>query len=167
MLTLFVSFSQVWDVISNQEAVQIVSSTKERGKSAKRLVECATGAWKRKRKGIAVDDCSAICLFFDSFAPLECWFLIQHVKQIIMTSNSSYVSRFVVSSFIKFSCIFFFQSTLGGRQIICGAEIFWLLDLSNIYSSVLRAFLLLNPKKKMIKKKIYCSYIVRIQSITP
>ncbi|KAJ0961135.1 hypothetical protein J5N97_000885 [Dioscorea zingiberensis] len=54
----------VWDVVSNQEAIQIVSSTKERGKAAKRLVECAVRAWKRKRKGIAVDDCSAICLFF-------------------------------------------------------------------------------------------------------
>ncbi|CAL9069515.1 probable protein phosphatase 2C 34 [Musa acuminata AAA Group] len=54
----------VWDVISNQEAVNIVSSTKDRRKSAKRLVECAVGAWKRKRRGVAVDDCSAVCLFF-------------------------------------------------------------------------------------------------------
>ncbi|XP_043697177.1 probable protein phosphatase 2C 34 [Telopea speciosissima] len=53
----------VWDVISNQEAVQIVSSTPERAKSAKRLVECAVSAWKRKRRGIAMDDISAICLF--------------------------------------------------------------------------------------------------------
>ncbi|XP_010921599.1 probable protein phosphatase 2C 73 [Elaeis guineensis] len=62
----------VWDVVSNQEAVQIVSSTKERGKSAKRLVECAVRAWKRKRRGIAIDDCSAICLFFDSSPPSLC-----------------------------------------------------------------------------------------------
>ncbi|GMY21827.1 probable protein phosphatase 2C 34 [Fagus crenata] len=54
----------VWDVISNQEAVQIVSSTPDRAKSAKRLVECAVHAWKRKRQGIAIDDISAICLFF-------------------------------------------------------------------------------------------------------
>ncbi|XP_031276001.1 probable protein phosphatase 2C 34 [Pistacia vera] len=56
----------VWDVISNQEAVQIVSSTPDRAKSAKRLVECAVHAWKRKRKCIAMDDISAICLFFHS-----------------------------------------------------------------------------------------------------
>ncbi|KAK6159858.1 hypothetical protein DH2020_003239 [Rehmannia glutinosa] len=60
----------VWDVISNQEAVRIVSSTPDRAKSAKRLVECAARAWKRKRKGIAMDDISAIVLFLHSTDPL-------------------------------------------------------------------------------------------------
>ncbi|GAA0171834.1 hypothetical protein LIER_25779 [Lithospermum erythrorhizon] len=55
---------KVWDVISNQEAVQIVSSTPNGAKSAKLLVECAVRAWKRKRRGIAMDDISAIVLFF-------------------------------------------------------------------------------------------------------
>ncbi|XP_031277161.1 probable protein phosphatase 2C 34 [Pistacia vera] len=54
----------VWDVISNQEAVEIVSSTGEREQSAKRLVECAARAWKYKKRGIAMDDISAVCLFF-------------------------------------------------------------------------------------------------------
>ncbi|KAI6693003.1 hypothetical protein NL676_020713 [Syzygium grande] len=54
----------VWDVISNHEAVQIVSSAPDREKSAKTLVECAARAWKLKRRGIAMDDISAICLFF-------------------------------------------------------------------------------------------------------
>uniref|UniRef100_A0A0D9WFK7 protein-serine/threonine phosphatase n=1 Tax=Leersia perrieri TaxID=77586 RepID=A0A0D9WFK7_9ORYZ len=56
----------VWDVVSNEEAVQIVATTPEREKAAKRLVEFAVRAWRRKRRGIAVDDCSAICLFFHS-----------------------------------------------------------------------------------------------------
>ncbi|GJM88355.1 hypothetical protein PR202_ga04410 [Eleusine coracana subsp. coracana] len=56
----------VWDVISNEEAVQIVAATADREKAAKRLVESAVRAWRRKRRGIAVDDCSAICLFFHS-----------------------------------------------------------------------------------------------------
>ncbi|KAK7344258.1 hypothetical protein VNO77_13669 [Canavalia gladiata] len=60
----------VWDVISNQEAVDIVSSA-ERTESAKRLVECAMHAWKRKRRGIAMDDISAICLFFHSSTSLD------------------------------------------------------------------------------------------------
>uniref|UniRef100_A0ACD5U343 Uncharacterized protein n=1 Tax=Avena sativa TaxID=4498 RepID=A0ACD5U343_AVESA len=56
----------VWDVISNQEAVQIVAGTPDREKAAKRLVQCAVRAWGRKRRGYAVDDCSAVCLFFHS-----------------------------------------------------------------------------------------------------
>ncbi|KAF8748865.1 hypothetical protein HU200_012792 [Digitaria exilis] len=56
----------VWDVLSNEEAVQIVAATPDREKAAKRLVECAVRAWRHKRRGIAVDDCSAICLFFHS-----------------------------------------------------------------------------------------------------
>ncbi|KAK4491368.1 hypothetical protein RD792_002107 [Penstemon davidsonii] len=68
---MVVYFVKVWDVISNQEAVEIISTTRERGKSAKRLVECAARAWRRKRKGIAMDDISAIVLFFHS-SPLLC-----------------------------------------------------------------------------------------------
>lgn len=56
----------VWDVVSNQEAIEMVSSTPDRARSAKCLVEYAVRAWKRKRRGIAMDDISAICLFFHS-----------------------------------------------------------------------------------------------------
>lgn len=56
----------VWDVVSNQEAIQIVASTPDRAKAAKRLVQCAALAWKEKRRGIAMDDISAICFFFHS-----------------------------------------------------------------------------------------------------
>ncbi|WCJ23427.1 Protein phosphatase 2C family protein [Euphorbia peplus] len=54
----------LWDVISNKEAVEIVSTTTNRKKAAKRLVHCATQAWKYKKRGIAMDDISATCLFF-------------------------------------------------------------------------------------------------------
>jgi serine/threonine protein phosphatase PrpC len=43
-------------------ALQLVSSTADREKSTKRLVECAVGAWKQKKRGIATDDISTICL---------------------------------------------------------------------------------------------------------
>jgi len=56
----------VWDVISNQEAAEIVSSAPDRAKAARWLVDHAARAWKRKRRGIAMDDISAICLFFRS-----------------------------------------------------------------------------------------------------
>ncbi|XP_037413448.1 probable protein phosphatase 2C 48 [Triticum dicoccoides] len=59
----------VWDVLSNEEAVRIVAATPDREKAAKRLVECAVRGWRRKRRGVAVDDCSAVCLFFHTPAP--------------------------------------------------------------------------------------------------
>ncbi|OMP11453.1 phosphatase 2C (PP2C)-like protein [Corchorus olitorius] len=71
----------VWDVVSNQEAIQIVSSTPDKAKAAKRLVECAVHAWKKKRKGIAMDDISAICLFFHSSSSS------QHEVDLIATSK--------------------------------------------------------------------------------
>ncbi|QCD80012.1 protein kinase [Vigna unguiculata] len=58
----------VWDVISNQEAVEIVSATPHKEKAAQKLVKCAIREWKRKKSGIAMDDMSAICLFFHSFS---------------------------------------------------------------------------------------------------
>ncbi|XP_038880518.1 probable protein phosphatase 2C 34 [Benincasa hispida] len=60
----------IWDAVSNQEAVQIVHSTIDREKSARRLVEYATRAWKRKRPRIAADDMSVIVLYLHS-APLH------------------------------------------------------------------------------------------------
>ncbi|CAL1407537.1 unnamed protein product [Linum trigynum] len=56
----------VWDVVSNQEAVQIVSSVTDRSKAAKCLVKAAMKAWRRRRRGIAMDDISAVCLFLHS-----------------------------------------------------------------------------------------------------
>ncbi|KAM0845256.1 hypothetical protein ACQ4PT_056500 [Festuca glaucescens] len=56
----------IWDVLSNEEAVRVVATTPDREKAAKRLVECAVRAWRRKRRDVAVDDCSAICLFLHS-----------------------------------------------------------------------------------------------------
>lgn len=55
--------------MSNEEAVEIVSSTEEREEAAKRLVESAIWAWKRKRRGVPMDDISAICLFFHNIPP--------------------------------------------------------------------------------------------------
>ncbi|KAL7144412.1 hypothetical protein ABFS83_07G010400 [Erythranthe nasuta] len=54
----------VWDVVTNQEAVEIVGATRGRAESAKRLVEFAVCAWKRNGRSAVMDDISAVCLFF-------------------------------------------------------------------------------------------------------
>ncbi|KAJ8528792.1 hypothetical protein K7X08_030436 [Anisodus acutangulus] len=59
----------VWDVMSNKEAVEIVSSTPEREEAAMMLVESSICAWKRKRRGVPMDDISTICLFFHIIPP--------------------------------------------------------------------------------------------------
>jgi serine/threonine protein phosphatase PrpC len=55
----------VWDVVSNQEAVKIVFTAPNKEKAGERLVKYAMREWKRKRSGIAMDDMSVICLFFN------------------------------------------------------------------------------------------------------
>lgn len=61
---LILATDGVWDVVSNEKAVEIVSSAVDREESAKRLVEYAAIQWKRKRPGFATDDISVVCLFF-------------------------------------------------------------------------------------------------------
>ncbi|KAL8263981.1 hypothetical protein R6Q59_022111 [Mikania micrantha] len=58
----------VWDVVSNEKAVEIVSlsSATERDEAAKRVVEYAAAQWKCKRAGFAADDISVVCVFFNN-----------------------------------------------------------------------------------------------------
>ncbi|XP_061364189.1 probable protein phosphatase 2C 33 [Gastrolobium bilobum] len=55
----------VWDVLSNKEVVGIVASV-PRSSAARILVESAVQAWMTKLPTSKVDDCSVVCLFFDS-----------------------------------------------------------------------------------------------------
>uniref|UniRef100_A0A1J3J974 protein-serine/threonine phosphatase n=1 Tax=Noccaea caerulescens TaxID=107243 RepID=A0A1J3J974_NOCCA len=71
----------IWDVISNQEAIEVVSATAERPKAAKRLVEQAVRAWKKKRRGFAMDDMSAVCLFLHSSSSSSS--LSEHVHHVM------------------------------------------------------------------------------------
>lgn len=56
----------VWDVLSNQEVVSIVSSAPSRVTAAKVVVDTAVRAWKRKFPTSRADDCAAVCLYVDS-----------------------------------------------------------------------------------------------------
>ncbi|KAG9455583.1 hypothetical protein H6P81_000091 [Aristolochia fimbriata] len=53
----------VWDVLSNEEVVFIVSSAESEEAAAQALVEEAVRAWKHKFPCTRADDCTAICLF--------------------------------------------------------------------------------------------------------
>ncbi|WOL14034.1 hypothetical protein Cni_G22814 [Canna indica] len=54
----------VWDVLSNEEVVSIVWSSKSNEEASRTLVEAARRAWKSKFPSAKVDDCTAACLFF-------------------------------------------------------------------------------------------------------
>ncbi|TVU38384.1 hypothetical protein EJB05_11751 [Eragrostis curvula] len=55
----------VWDVLSNQEAVDIVSASPSRSKAAKSVVEAANREWKTKYPTSKIDDCAVVCLYLD------------------------------------------------------------------------------------------------------
>ncbi|CAA0836246.1 Probable protein phosphatase 2C 65 [Striga hermonthica] len=60
---------KIWDVLSNDEVVQIVGSSRRRAVTAKMLVEQARWAWRYKFPRSKIDDCAAVCLFFKSQRP--------------------------------------------------------------------------------------------------
>ncbi|XP_022764045.1 probable protein phosphatase 2C 52 [Durio zibethinus] len=55
----------VWDVLSNEEVVEIVSSAPTRSSAARILVDSATREWKLKYPTSKMDDCAVVCLFLD------------------------------------------------------------------------------------------------------
>lgn len=55
----------VWDVLSNEQVVQIAASASSRSSAAKAVVEAATCAWKARRPQSRADDCTAVCFFLD------------------------------------------------------------------------------------------------------
>lgn len=63
MFLLFLA--QVWDVISNKEAVDIVASAPGRATAARALIDCATRAWRLKYPTSKNDDCAVVCLYLD------------------------------------------------------------------------------------------------------
>ncbi|CAN1844230.1 Probable protein phosphatase 2C 52 [Linum perenne] len=55
----------VWDVLSNEEVVEIVSTSPTRSSAARLLVDSAAREWKLKYPTSKMDDCAVVCLFLD------------------------------------------------------------------------------------------------------
>lgn len=62
-------FPQVWDVLSNEEVIHIVSSASKRSIAARLLVAHAVRSWRYKFPRAKIDDCAAVCLFFKREVP--------------------------------------------------------------------------------------------------
>ena len=52
-------------MLSNEEVASIAWESKSEEGAAKAVVEAAMGAWKRKFPHAKMDDCTAVCLFFE------------------------------------------------------------------------------------------------------
>ncbi|KAF6163175.1 hypothetical protein GIB67_025039 [Kingdonia uniflora] len=55
----------VWDVLSNEEVVDIVFAAPTRSSAARILVDSAAQEWKRKYPTSKMDDCAVVCLYLD------------------------------------------------------------------------------------------------------
>lgn len=62
---------QVWDVLSNKEAVEIVASAPGHTTAARALVDCAVRAWRLKYPTSKNDDCAVVCLFLDHLSAAD------------------------------------------------------------------------------------------------
>lgn len=56
----------VWDVLSNEEVVEIVSSAPTRSLAARMLVESAVREWRFKYPTSKIDDCAVVCLYINT-----------------------------------------------------------------------------------------------------
>ena len=56
---------QIWDVLSNDEVVQVVAQAPTRATAARALVESAVRVWRLKYPTSKVDDCAVVCLYVD------------------------------------------------------------------------------------------------------
>lgn len=53
----------VWDVLTNEQVVEIVAAASDKSQVARAVVERAVHTWKSKQAASKVDDCAAVCLF--------------------------------------------------------------------------------------------------------
>ncbi|KAG5524319.1 hypothetical protein RHGRI_031104 [Rhododendron griersonianum] len=61
----------VWDVLSNNDVVSIVSTEGSEEAAARAVVEAAVSVWKQKFPSSKRDDCTAVCLFLQKIKRLK------------------------------------------------------------------------------------------------
>nr|GEV81336.1 probable protein phosphatase 2C 52 [Tanacetum cinerariifolium] len=64
-LTSVTIYFTIWDVLSNQQVIEIVSSVPTRSSAARILVDSAAREWKSKYPTSKMDDCAVVCMFLD------------------------------------------------------------------------------------------------------
>ncbi|KAL8511017.1 hypothetical protein ACS0TY_017735 [Phlomoides rotata] len=79
----------VWDVLSNEEVVETVSSAPTRSSAARILVESAAREWKTKYPTSKMDDCAVVCLFLDGKMDSESDYEEQGFSSATLQSNHS------------------------------------------------------------------------------
>lgn len=79
----------VWDVLSNEEVVEIVSSAPTRSSAARILVDAAAREWKLKYPTSKMDDCAVVCLFLDGKMDSESDYEEQGFSSATIQSNHS------------------------------------------------------------------------------
>eukprot|EP00257_Ricinus_communis_P025461 XP_025012875.1 probable protein phosphatase 2C 52 isoform X2 [Ricinus communis] len=79
----------VWDVLSNEEVVEIVSSAPTRSSAARILVDSAAREWKLKYPTSKMDDCAVVCLFLDGKMDSESDYEEQGFSSATLQSNHS------------------------------------------------------------------------------
>ncbi|KAL2938009.1 putative protein phosphatase 2C 52 [Bienertia sinuspersici] len=79
----------VWDVLSNEEVVEAVSTAPSRASSARIIVESAAREWKLKYPTSKMDDCAVVCLFLDGKMDAESDYDDQGYSSVTVHSNHS------------------------------------------------------------------------------
>ncbi|XP_076916583.1 putative protein phosphatase 2C 33 [Bidens hawaiensis] len=72
----------VWDVLSNEEVIEIVASTEPHSRAAQAVVESAVRAWKHKYPTSKVDDCAVVCLFLGLHSSTTSGAKLDHGKDV-------------------------------------------------------------------------------------
>ncbi|XP_004304122.1 PREDICTED: probable protein phosphatase 2C 52 [Fragaria vesca subsp. vesca] len=79
----------VWDVLSNEEVVEIVSSAPSRSAASRFVVDAAAREWKLKYPTSKMDDCAVVCLFLDGKMDSESDYEEQGFSSATLQSNHS------------------------------------------------------------------------------